>query len=305
MKISTKCLLAIGAAACAALLVSTQVLADYAYDIEKNVAPNTTGITYDGVGDGVGNQAIITAIMSQPTTVGGRSYSTWAVLAQDGSGSMDIFSPLTTAGLQYTTPTVGDAITVTGKWSPFDAIPELNGITAISKTGTGSWPIPVNTISPPSGVLANPNDTPNAGPLAAGGLAVGNGVGDSMVEGYYCEIQNVYLNPWFGGGLYFPSNNATYYLTDQQNETLTMYFWYTSYSVCGAMSGNLVPSGTVDVYGMMSAYPATSKSGTIITTNWEDQLVPALIVQVPEPSSFMLAGAGLLSLLAVIRRRRS
>jgi len=320
MKISTKWLLTLGAVACAVLLAGRSVQADNAVHIDLNIPSGTLGVTFDGSGDGGNNQAIVTAILSQPTTVGARTYTTWAYTAADASGSMEIYDNSST---HLYTPTVGDQISVKGLWSPFHALPELaapfvNYGSTLIASGQTVPPVPSITISAPAGILGNPNDTPlgnanhptgaGVGPLSEGGdprYPNNNGFGDQQIEGYYAEIQNVWINPWYGGGLLFPQTNVSYYMTDQENETLTLFFYYTSYSTCGAMVGTAVPQGTVDVYGFASAYPNTVKSGTIITTNWADEFIPTAIVQVPEPSSFMLAGVGLLSLFTLIRRRRS
>ena len=40
------------------------------------------------------NNPVITAILSQPGTVNGRTYTSWAVLANDGTGSLELFGAM-------------------------------------------------------------------------------------------------------------------------------------------------------------------------------------------------------------------
>jgi len=311
MKISTKWLLAIGAVACAMLLAGRTVLADYAYDIESTVTSANTGqITFDGNGDGGVNQAVVTALAGVPTVLYGRTYSTYIWFAADASGSLDIFDNSATHVTSGFAP--GDVISVTGLYSPFHDIPELEApFTAVNVTGTGALPTPgsgVPQVTIPQ-ITANPFDTPKCGPMAEGGSGIYNsGVppGDADVQGYYLEIPNV----WIGGGganwnVYPQGGNVAYTITDQAGNTMTMYYYITSYERCAMLMSNSVGVGTVDIYGFCDSFITTTKSGSTITTNFGDEIVPLLIVQVPEPSSFMLAGVGLLSVLAVIRRRRS
>jgi len=312
MKISTKWLLAIGAVACALLLAGKQALADMAWDIEATTPGNTYGVTYDGNGDGVNNQAIVTALVGVPTTLNARTYTTYIWFAADASGSLDIYD--NTASRPTSTLAVGDVVSVTGRYSPFSSVPELEGpITAASYGLTGQTPLtpgglpPVLTIPL---ITANPGNTLNTGVLAEGGSpespSPGNGVGDADVAGYYLEVQDV----WIGGGganwnVYPQAGNVAYTITDQVGNTMTMYYYITSYERCSMLMSNSVGIGTVDIYGFVDSFLTTTTVGSTIISNYGDELVPMAIVQVPEPSSFLLAGVGLLSVLAVIRRRRS
>ena len=69
-------------------LVGTRVFADDASDIEQFYA-NNSYVTYDNTS---GAYPIITSIASQPGTFGGHSYTGWSILAQDGTGSLDLFA---------------------------------------------------------------------------------------------------------------------------------------------------------------------------------------------------------------------
>jgi hypothetical protein len=73
---------------------------------------------------------------------------------------------------------------------------------------------------------------------------------------------------------------------------MVMFDWVTSYSRAAAMGGQPIPSGPVTMYGFISVYGGVP------------EFTPLTIVGViPEPSTIMLVGAGLLGLLAVRRRR--
>src|SRR5664279_509839 len=88
----------------------------------------TAGLTLD-------SSPIVTAIMSQPGTFGGHTYTSWAVLGQDSTGSIDLFSSSASFGTYL--PTVGDVLTATGTFSPYHQIPELATLTSITLNSQG------------------------------------------------------------------------------------------------------------------------------------------------------------------------
>ena len=124
------------------LIVSTVALSalNALADSAVNIFGYTSGTlaTYDNAS---GSYPVVTAILSQPGTGDGYTYTTYSFLAQDSSGSLDIFSSL--SGLGYT-PTVGDAISISGTYSPYHQIPELATITSITLQSSG------NAVSSPS-----------------------------------------------------------------------------------------------------------------------------------------------------------
>ncbi len=130
------------------LLVSTVVAAvtsgpasSVFADSASTILGDSSGtlVSYDG---GSGSAPVITAILSAPGTVDGYTYTKYAILAQDSTGSLDIFGTLP-SGTTFT-PAVGDAINVNGTYSPFDSIPEVASLTSLSLISTG------NAISSPS-----------------------------------------------------------------------------------------------------------------------------------------------------------
>jgi len=307
MKISKNWLL-VALVASALAFVGTRVRADDAGDIETYA--NYAALTMNGSGDdsqgGNDADAIVDTIMSQPGTFGTHSYTYWEVLVADASGSLETdFSSASLASLGWT-PTIGQQVSFSATYNPYHAVPEVVSATAatVGTTGNPQWNGGSQIATLPS-ILANPHNTGGSSgqylPLA------------QSMEGYLVEVQNVTISS-SGGLANWPATNSgtailpNLYLTDSANNKLTLYFWWSSYSSCGMAVGAPIPdnstltyNGLFDVYGMLTAYP--SVSGGI--TTWQDELVPTAFVGIPEPSSLMLAGIGLLSLLAVIRRRHS
>jgi hypothetical protein len=211
--------------------------------------------------------------MSQPGTFGGHAYTSWAVLAQDSTGSIDLFSSSASFGSYV--PTVGDAVNAAGSWSPYHQIPELATLTSISLASSGNAvpPRPITTIGNLNLSLTIPQN------LAA----------------YPVELDNVSLftdlaatTPASGN---FAAANTAFYIKDSSGSIMELYFWYTSYACDGAMVGTPIPTGPVDVVGLLSQ---TGTFGVEIT--------PLSITQVPEPSTLALLGLGVAGLL--IGRRR-
>src|SRR5262249_26389014 len=79
---------------------------------------------------------VVTAVLSQPGTVNGVTYTNWSFWLNDGTGSLAGFGHMP-AGSAYT-PTLGDAISVSGTYSPFHQIPELGTLTAIGLVSSGN-----------------------------------------------------------------------------------------------------------------------------------------------------------------------
>jgi len=299
MKISKNWLL-VALVASALAFVGTRVRADDAVDIQGY--PNYNSVVYNGSGDDAfgGNDADATveAILSQPGTFGGHSYTYWEVLITDASGGIETdFSSTSLSGLGWT-PAVGQNVSVSATWNPYHSVPEL--VTATAAT-VGPNATPFTAV----GVQGNQIDGMYAQATTIPSAIANNGYNKYLpisqgLEGYIVEIPNVTI---LGQGALtiFPTTNETMYINDTAGNSMTMYYWYTSYSCDGQLEGSTIPTGAVNVFGFLSSYPSVSAG----ITTWQDELVPTAFVAVPEPSSLMLAGIGLLSLLAVIRRRHS
>lgn len=259
--------LSAGAIASAVLLIGASAWASNIATIQSQ-SSGTSGLTLD-------SGPIVTAIMSQPGTVGGHTYISWAVLAQDTTGSIELFSSPASFGSYV--PTVGDAITAKGTYTAFNQIPEFTSLTSISLTSQGN-PVPASPIS------------------TIGGLNLSLTIPQNQA-GYAVQLNNVSIYtdsaatiPASGN---FTAANTTYYLKDSGDNIMPMYFWYTAYSSDGALVGTPIPTEPVDVVGLLS------QSGSSPV-----QITPYSFMAVPEPSSIALASLGLLGLLAVRRRQR-
>ncbi len=295
----SKSLLFTGAVVAAVVLTGVKVYADDAGDIYSYTYNQPT--VYDneyGVGDDANQEyPVITAILSAPGSVGGKNYTGWAVLAADQTGSQDIFisaSALNSIGQGGygnsggDVPQVGDAVSAKGVYQMYHSLPEMAFSTVVSSNNyltLQSRGNPTTTISP---LVLTVNQL-NSVALAS----------NVTVEGYYIELTGVTFS---GGGTFStvfplePQGNGVYTISDGTGSVLE-YDYVTSYSTAGALGGSAVPGGPVNVYGFMSVYPSTALPGGGLPEFTVTEIVP-------EPSAFVLAGMGLLGLLA-IRRRRS
>jgi len=265
-------------------LVQTSALADSAFNIENNYALGA-GVTYDD--NGSGNFPVVTAILSAPSgsvynpgaTLDGYTYFNWSYLAADTTGSLDLFySPNTNSG-SYTTPAVGDTIIVSGAWSPFDGIPEVGKTSSgIVVNGPGSTG---NPAYPPGAPVVSTIPTINVGTNS-------HGLNGSGLAGYLVQLNNVTISSnGISSGLVFPTHaNGTYTITDGGANSMTMFFWASSYSKDGAMGGTAIPQGSVDITGFVDDFGNSA------------EFIPISITSVPEPSAMSLCGIG--SVLALV-----
>ena len=259
-----------GVIASTVVLFASNALADSA----ATIFPDATGtlVTYDNAS---GAYPVVSAVLSQPGTVDGYTYTTYSFLAQDSTGSLDIFSTL--SGLGYT-PAVGDAISVSGTYSPYHQIPEVATITSISLHSTG------NTVSSP-GVFTIPALT-----------ASGTGSIPGSIAGHLVTLDNVSLYTDSAATIPVSGNfathaNVTLYAKDGSGNIMEIYDWASSYSTAGALGGTPEPTSLVDITGFVS------QSGT-----FAPEMTPFSITSVPEPTTLSLCGAG--ALLALIFRLR-
>jgi hypothetical protein len=260
-----KFLLASGIAS-AVISLGANALADNAATIEAD--PSGTAVNYTG--------GIITSVLSAPVgSLDGYNYTKYAILAQDATGSIDLFGALP-SGSTYV-PTVGDQINVSGTYSPFDQIPEIASITSISQVSSG------NTVPAPV-VYTIPQLTSSSTiPLSQ--------------EGYLLSLNNVSLYTSSAATIPVSGNfathaNTTLYAEDGSGNIMEVYVWASSYSTDGALGGTPIPTGPVDITGFVS------QSGTFPV-----QITPFSITSVPEPASMTLGGVA--ALLAMAWRRRS
>jgi autotransporter-associated beta strand protein len=227
---------------CATLCVSqsARLQAATIAQVEANV--NTTQT--------IDQNPVITAILSQPQTgLNGVNFSSWAFLVDDGTGSLDIFGALPSSS-GYT-PTVGDAITATGKYVLFNAFPEIQSLTAISKVSSGNAvPVPLSETIPQ--INLNPI------PLSIGGHLV--------------TVSNVTISNFQNGDTTFGSANRTATITDSSNNSMTLFYNPGTYSTSNAnLFGKTIPTGPVTITGLEQVSGSTK------------ELIPMSIVFPPPP----------------------
>jgi hypothetical protein len=291
--------------AAAAVLSNTNVFADDASDIESD-SPGST-VTYDNYS---GNYPVVTAVLSAAGAKSGtHTYSSWSFLANDGTGSIDIYAYSTTltlgSGPALYSPTVGDQISLTGTYEPYNQIPE------IGTSKSPSQPTVPITLQSQGNLGAVPAPTPvTVNQVNVGTLPLN-------YAGYLLQLNNVTIGGTVAlggtggtaGGL-FPTYaqatvaNETFTVTDGTG-TMTLFDWVTSYSTDGAMGGYQVPTGTVPyIDGFVDIYTPTSGIETP-QPEFVPTYIPGLELAVPEPSVLNLLGVGGAgSLLALISRFR-
>ncbi|MGA2498621.1 MAG: IPT/TIG domain-containing protein, partial [Tepidisphaeraceae bacterium] len=185
---------------------------------------------------------VITAILSQPATVNGLTTNSWAFLVNDGTGSIDVYGTMP-SGSTYT-PTVGDAIVVSGTYSPYNQIPELGTLTAISKVSSGN-PVPASSVEtiPDVKVTTLP---PN-------------------IAGYLITLKGVTISGISGA---FGITTLTGAITDNATpgNSMTLYYWPTSYSAANTnLFGQAIPTGPVNITGIVDVYNSTTPEFIPIT----------------------------------------
>lgn len=262
------------------LIVSTvgffasNALADSASTIFSDASG--TAVTYDNAS---GAYPVIAAVLSQPGTLDGYTYSSWSFLAADSTGSLDLYGALP-SGTAFT-PAVGDAISVSGTYSPYHQIPEVGTLTALGLISSG------NAVSSP-GVYTIPQLT-----------ASGTGSIPQSLAGYLVTLDNVSLYTDSAATIPVSGNfathaNVTLYAKDGSGNIMEVYDWASSYAACGALGGTAEPTGLVDITGFIS------QSGS-----YAPELTPISITPVPEPATLSLCGGGaLLALIFRLRRKK-
>ena len=219
---------------------------------------------------------VITFIAATSGITGdGYTYTNWAILANDGTGSIDIFGHLP-SGNTYV-PTLGDAINVSGTFSPFSAIPELGSVSSISLVSSGN-----DVAGALTGGGTTPVPTIKTIPQL---LATGDGAGvqDNTISEYYLELDNV---TFYSSPATFPSHaTATLHVTDGVNN-VTVFFQPSTYSGEDPLANTAVPAGPVNITGILSVfggtYAGTPVGGTV-------ELIPFVITPVPEPATLTLS----------------
>ncbi len=200
-------------------------------------------------------------------------------MAPDSTGSLDIFY---NSSVSTYVPTLGDGLSVTGTWSPFDGIPEVENSGAvqalsITKESSGnSYSGPMLTTIPAINVTSE----------------TATGVINTSGAGYYLQLNNITIGNTSGNPDFPTHANASYTLTDPSANSMIMFFWASSYATDGALGGTLIPTGPVNMDGFVDFFAASSEAEFVATS----------ITPVPEPSALSLCG-GIGSLLAWVGYR--
>jgi hypothetical protein len=92
----------------------------------------------------------------------------------------------------------------------------------------------------------------------------------------------------------FGTSNLTGTITDASNNSMTLYYWPTSYSVENAnFDGKAIPTTPVDLIGFVSVYNSVA------------EFTPMSMTAVPEPATLaMLSVGGVCALAMHFLRRR-
>jgi hypothetical protein len=236
----------------------------------------TTGVTIGDV-----STPVVTALLSMAGTYTEgaltKTYTSDAFLVNDGTGSLEVFG--TPAALGYTTytPKVGDEFTGTGEYSPFHQIPELEATFSNVSSSSSN-----NPVAPPA-VTTIPTLDQNPMPLTVGE--------------YMFEVDDVTISSGTGSGAStltageaFGTSNLQLTMTDSSDNSMTLYYYESSYSAPFVNLANMViPTGPVDITGFDSVYTTGVPEFNIVSI-------------LPEPASLGLMALGGISMLA--RRRR-
>ena len=258
--------LSLAAAVASAIgFAGSSVLADSAFNIESSDPGSGGGLTtWDNFS---GAYPVVTAILTSPGSADGYTYKNYSFMAEDSSGSMDVFFPSTASTY---VPTLGDAVSVSGQYAPFDGIPEM---------GTPSLSITLQSqgnVVPAMPVLSN---------LTPLNVSADNSMGlAGAYAGYYLQLDNVTLGN--AGTAWGTHQNVTTTITDQFGNSMVLFLWASSYMNCGniAASEGTAPLGPVDMTGFVDFFSSTSGG--------EAEFVPMSITTVPEPTTLSLAGIG-------------
>jgi len=233
---------------------TTTALADYASDIEAGTSPKT-GVVYDNAS---GSYPVISAILSTPGTytvgTSTHTYTSWAFDATDGTGSLDMFGKMP-SGSTFV-PAVGEGMSATGTYSPFDGIPELETLTAISAQPTSvaiPAPIPITVAGVAGSQSVQGSTTLNNKVLANGLSSYIVSLSDVKITAGYGTTVNPYATVFPN---YAQATVATesYTITDTGGNTAEMFDWVTSYSTDDLFGGTAVPTGLVNMTGFVDSF---------------------------------------------------
>jgi len=118
------------------------------------------------------------------------------------------------------------------------------------------------------------------------------------IAGYLVDLDNVTISS--GTSILTPgetwgTSNLTLTITDSSNNSMTLFYWPTSYSAANVNLANvLIPTGPVDMTGFDSVFAGPPAA---------PEFSPITVTPIPEPVSASLLAVGGVALL--MRRRRT
>jgi PEP-CTERM motif len=252
----------------AVCLLGTNVLASSVATAE--LSASGAAITLD-------QNPVVSAVLSHPGPTNGFTQSTqrWIFLVDDGTGSMDVFAPISTPLPGGYTPTAGDNLTISGPFSPFNGIPEMGSPTALTKNSSGNpTPLPLSETIP--GLAGYTTQPPAGNPYPS-------------FAGHLVEINNVTLS---GASGTFGTANIPLTITDGASNTMAAFYNPTTYSLPNQnLFGTAIPSGPVDAVGLVQLFSGAP------------ELLIMNLTPVPEPSALVLSGLSLVGLVTARKLR--
>lgn len=237
-----------------------------------NIATIEGNYHYPGTTVFLDSDPVITAIMSQAGGIFNGVYinGAYSVLAQDSSGSIDIIGGEFYFNGNHYEPTVGEKISLSGTYGFAHQIPTIMIQGEVRLISTGNpVPTPATYTIPQLSVATLPQN----------------------IEGYLVQLDNVTIQG--ASGLFSSSGNTRYTIGDGSGNTMTMYYWPTDYSVDAALAGTLVPTGPVDILGLVRSF-----------TTGNNEIIPYAITAVPEPSTLAFSMVGGVVGMIVLGRRK-
>ncbi len=199
----------------------------YAYGVTTNATAETNFGQTSGTSVTLDNNSVVSAILSQPGTADTSAHD-WSILVNDGTGSIDLFAATLPDGY---TPTVGDVLSVSGTWSPFDSIPEIA-------------PTAITVITPGNGTSTFGPVTKTVSQLAGSTLPL-------AIAGQLVTVNNVTISGISGT---FAGSNLSGMITDSSGH-MTLFYWPTSYSAAyNFFNGVTIPTGPINLTGIVDEF---------------------------------------------------